>query len=276
MNVKLQLFGKTRPTRIAWLKACPSHWQDSRIKLHLREKEARKGHANMPLLSLTRQRGLVTQASASSKEPSAEDLSKYKVCELGDLVMNRMQAWSGMFAASAIGGVVSPDYSVFEVINGKVEFFEALFRSPKLVAQFAVASKGIGTGFNRLYTPEFGAIRIPVPPTEEQEAIVRFIRHLDQRVNRLIKAKRKLTELLNEQKQAIIHRAVTRGLDPTAPLKSSGVDWLGDIPQHWDVKPFKRLYREVDERTTTGAEELLSVSHLTGVTPRSQKNITIP
>ena len=166
---------------------------------------------------------------------SVEDLSNYKVCELGDLVMNRMQAWSGMFAASRIEGVVSPDYSVFEVTNGNVEFFESLFRSPKLVEQFALASKGIGTGFNRLYTPEFGATRIPVPPIDEQDAIVRFIRHLDQRVNRLIKAKRQLIELLNEQKQAIIHHAVTQGLDPTVSLKPSGIDWLGEIPAHWNI-----------------------------------------
>jgi type I restriction enzyme S subunit len=81
--------------------------------------------------------------------------------------------------------------------------------------------------------------------------------------------------LLGEQKQAIIHRAVTRGLDLSVPLKPSGIPWLGDIPQHWEVRRAKHLFREVDERSTDGSEELLSVSHLTGVTPRSQKNITM-
>lgn len=235
MSIKLQCFPEYRSTRIGWLDTCPSHWHDSRVKLHFREKEARKGNADIPLLSLTRQRGLVAHASVSNKMPSAEDLSNYKVCAPGDLVMNRMQAWSGMFAASTTNGVVSPDYSVFEITNGNVEYFEKLFRSPRLVEQFALASKGIGTGFNRLYTPEFGAIRIPVPPPEEQEVIVRFIRHLDHHVNRLVQAKRRLIDLLNEQRQAIIHRAVTRGLDPTVPLKPSGVDWLGDIPAHWHI-----------------------------------------
>ena len=81
--------------------------------------------------------------------------------------------------------------------------------------------------------------------------------------------------LLNEQKQAIIHRAVTRGLDPNVPLKPSGIPWLGDIPAHWEVIRAKYLFHEVDARSQFGAEELLSVSHITGVTPRSQKNITM-
>jgi type I restriction enzyme S subunit len=104
---------------------------------------------------------------------------------------------------------------------------------------------------------------------------VRFLDWANGRLERAIRAKRKVIGLLNEQKQAIIHRAVTRGLDPSVPLKPSGVPWLGDIPQHWEVRRAKCLYREVDERSTDGSEELLSVSHLTGVTPRSQKNITM-
>jgi len=81
--------------------------------------------------------------------------------------------------------------------------------------------------------------------------------------------------LFNEQKQAIIHRSVLRGLETDVPLKPSGIPWVGDIPQHWEVRRAKYLYREVDDRSTYGSEELLSVSHLTGVTPRSQKNITM-
>lgn len=95
------------------------------------------------------------------------------------------------------------------------------------------------------------------------------------RLERTIRAKRKVIALLSEQKQAIIFRAVTRGLDPSLTLKHSGIPWLGDIPQHWEVRRAKYLYREVDERSRNGSEELLSVSHITGVTPRSQKNITM-
>ncbi len=76
---------------------------------------------------------------------------------------------------------------------------------------------------------------MPVPPLAEQAAIVRFLDHADRRIRRCIRAKQKLIALLNEQKQAMIHRAVTRGLDPNVRLKPSGVDWLGDVPEHWEV-----------------------------------------
>jgi type I restriction enzyme, S subunit len=114
-----------------------------------------------------------------------------------------------------------------------------------------------------------------VPTLAEQTAIVRFLDWANGRLDRSIRAKRKVIALLNEQKQAIIHRAVTRGFDSSVPVKPSGIPWLGNIPHHWEVRRAKYLYREVDERSTDGSEELLSVSHLTGVTPRSQKNITM-
>jgi type I restriction enzyme S subunit len=97
------------------------------------------------------------------------------------------------------------------------------------------------------------------PPLEEQEAIVRFLEHANRRIERALRAKRKLIALLNEQKQAIIQRAVTKGLDPSASLKPSGIPWLGDIPKHWEVIRIKYLLREVDNRSRTGREPLLSM-----------------
>ena len=84
-------------------------------------------------------------------------------------------------------------------------------------------------------------IPVLVPPPDEQAAIVRFLDWANGRLERAIRAKRKVIALLNEQKQAIIHRAVTRGLDPSVPLKPSGIPWLGDIPQHWEVWQLKTL-----------------------------------
>jgi len=114
-----------------------------------------------------------------------------------------------------------------------------------------------------------------VPSMDEQHSIVRFLDHADWLIRRYIAAKRKLIKLLEEQKQAIIHHAVTRGLDPSVALKPSGVRWLGEVPEHWAVRRGKYYFREVDERSRDGTEELMSVSHKTGVTPRSEKNITM-
>jgi len=156
--------------------------------------------------------------------------------------MNRMQAWSGMFAVSPHEGLVSPDYSVFGPIDASdVKYFEHLFKTPVLVDQFAQRSKGIGSGFNRLYTPDFGSVPIVVPPLPEQAVIARFLDYMDRRIRKYIRAKQQLIKLLEEQKQAIIHRTVTRGLDPNVRLKPSGVEWLGDVPEYWEVARLKRV-----------------------------------
>lgn len=240
-----------------------------RIKTLFREKDERSRDGTGVLLSLTRARGILPQADASSRIASADDLSKYKVCEPGDLVMNRMQAWSGMFAVSPMKGLVSPDYAVFEASTTvKARYFEYMFRTPHLVGEFARSSKGIGSGFNRLYTPDFGAIPICSPHPPEQAAIIRFLDHADRRIRRYIAAKRKLIALLEEQKQATIHRAVTRGLDPTVRLKASGVEWLGEVPGHWDVLPLSAVARP---RSVTNQPhlDLLSVYLGRGVIPFS-------
>ena len=119
-----------------------------------------------------------------------------------------------------------------------------------------------------------GDLLFPLPPIPEQAAIVRYLDHVDRRVRRYIVAKRRLIALMEEERQAVVNRAVTRGLDPNVRLKSSGVEWLGDVPEHWEVRRAKFLYSEADERSTTGAEELMSVSHITGVTPR-KKSVTM-
>jgi type I restriction enzyme S subunit len=137
------------------------------------------------------------------------------------------------------------------------------------------ATMGRGTTVKHIYPDELRSLLFPLPTLDEQAAIARFLDWANGRLERAIRAKRKVIALLNEQKQAIIHRAVTHGLDYSVPRKPSGIPWLGDIPKHWEVRRAKYLYREVDDRSVGGSEELLSVSHITGVTPRSKKNITM-
>ena len=108
---------------------------------------------------------------------------------------------------------------------------------------------------------------LPIPSAQEQKAIADFLGNYSRIVNHLIRTKQKLIKLLEEQKQAIIHRAVTRGLDPSVPLKPSGVQWLGDIPEHWNVKRCRYLFREIDERSLDGSEEHLSMSQRLGLVP---------
>ena len=235
----LKPYSTYKATSMPWLKKVPETWEACRIKTIFRESQDRRGEKNLELLSLTRAKGLIPQSQSDNATLLAEDLSNYKVCHPSDIVMNRMQAWSGMFAVPRQEGVVSPDYSVFSPTTlGQIRFFEHLFKTPALVEQFAKYSKGIGSGFNRLYSEDFGDVRIPAPPPEEQDAIVQFLDHADEKIKRYIAGKERLIALLEEQRQALVHQAVTRGLDPNVRLKPSSVEWLGDMPEHWEAARF--------------------------------------
>src|SRR5207244_8327893 len=101
---------------------------------------------------------------------------------------------------------------------------------------------------------ELKHLRIALPPLPEQASIVRFLDHADRRIRRAIRAKQKLIALLNEQKQAVIHRAVTRGLDPNVRLKPSGTEWLGDVPEHWEVRKLRSLFMRHGSGTTPAGD----------------------
>ena len=131
------------------------------------------------------------------------------------------------------------------------------------------AKMGRGTTVKHIYPNELRSLLFPLPLLGEQAAIVRFMDWANGRLERAIRAKRKVIALLNEQKQAIIHRAVTRGLDPTVPLKPSGIAWLGDIPQHWDVRRTKNVFRLRTQKSGLAhGKELLSIYTHIGVRPR--------
>ncbi|MGC1853436.1 MAG: hypothetical protein WA687_13475 [Solirubrobacterales bacterium] len=139
--------------------------------------------------------------------------------------------------------------------------------------QYHVSANGV-TRFG-LTQGAIKRVEIPVPPSMDQAAIVRFLGYVDSRIQWFIAAKERLIELLENEKRAIVLRAITQGIDSSVPLKPSSVEWLGDLPVHWEVRRAKWCFREIDERSVGGDEELLSVSHLTGVTPRAEKQVTM-
>ncbi len=191
-----------RPSGVEWLGDVPAHWAVRRIKTIFREVDERAGDVPGELLSLTRAHGLIPQVEASNRIASVEDLSSYKICRPGFMVMNRMQAWSGMFAVSTREGLISPDYCIFGLADSfEVTYFEYLFKTSLMVGQFAQKSKGIGSGFNRLYTDDFGSIPSFVPPPSEQAGIVRYLDHVDRRIRRYVAAKQKLIALLEEERK---------------------------------------------------------------------------
>jgi len=199
----------------------------------------------------------------------------YQGIRVGDLVVHAMDAFAGAIGVSDSDGKGTPVYSVCRSApNADAHYYAYLLREMARRQWIAALATGIRERSTDFRYATLASQRLPLPPLSEQRAIVCYLDHVDRRIQRYIEAKEKLITLLQEARQATIQRAVTRGLDPCVPLKPSGVEWLGDVPAHWEIRRAKYLYHEVNERSNTGAEELMSVSHKTGVTPR-KKNVTM-
>lgn len=251
-----------QPVRSRWIPRVPEHWSLLRAKNFLREIDDRSKTGEETLLSMRMHRGLVPHNDVSVKRIDPQHLIGYKKARPDELVLNRMQAGNAMFFRNRQSGLVSPDYAVFRLLrNDNPEYLGYLFRSWPIRGLFRSESKGLGTGtsgFLRLYSDRFAALEIPLPPRPEQDQIVVYLRAQEAHIARFIKAKLDLIALLTEQKLRIIDHAVTRGLDAAAALKPSGIEWLGEVPEHWEVKPLKRWVRlnagTLGEKTDPGFE----------------------
>ena len=274
MSFKLLPYAEYKNTGSNWIEKVPEHWSIPRLGF-LGRCVSERGQHELPLLSVFLRRGVIQYADGGRQvhKPSL-DLSLYQVVRPGYLVLNNQQAWRGSVGVSKYTGIVSPAYVVYDMSQVFDQAYaDALFQTQSIVGQFVVASKGVGDIQRDIYAPWLKNVRVPVPPLAEQDDIGRFIRYIDLRVSRLLKTKRRLIELLNEQKQAIIHRAVTRGLDPAVPLKPSGVEWLGDVPEHWRCLRSRYLYREIDVRSVHGDEVHLSMTQDRGLIPSDQLSV---
>ena len=149
--------------------------------------------------------------------------------------------------------------------------FRCLQAKPSFLAE--VEMRSVGVSYPAVNASDLGDIPVHLPPEPHQRTIADYLDRETARLDALVAAKGRVLGLLAEKRRALITRAVTRGLDPNVPLRDSGIPWLGEIPAHWAVERARWLFRERDQRSETGEEELLTVSHLTGVTPRSEKDV---
>lgn len=264
MIADLNPYPEYKDSGLPWLGKVPKHWPVLPTRALFAEVNDR-GHSDEEMLSVTITKGIIRQkallSDSSKKDSSRKDKSAYKLVQPRDIAYNKMRAWQGAIGASELRGIISPAYIVMRLRNehNLPGYFHHLFRTPHFAKEAEQWSYGITSDMWSLRPEHFKMIYTPEPPPEEQAAIVRFLDWANGRLERTIRVKRKVITLLNEQKQAIVHRAVTCGLDSNVPLKDSGITWLGQIPKHWEVKRIKYLLREFDYRSTTGAEPLLSM-----------------
>lgn len=264
----LQPYAEYKESGQQWLGRIPRSWKVLPL-CRVASPKSECGRPDLELLSVYLRRGVIRYSESGGQvhKPSL-DLSNYQVVAPGDFVLNNQQAWRGSIGVSRYEGIISPAYLIMRLAPSlNPSYANLMFRSSAMVAQYVVASRGVGDIQRNLYYPDLRGSLVPVPPPDEQEAIVQFLGHANRKIDGLIRVKRKLTALLGEQKQAVIHRAVTRGPNPNAPLKPSDIPWLGDIPKHWEVRRAKYLFREIDERSKTGKETHLAMSQRLGLVP---------
>lgn len=245
MITGLKPYPAMRDSGVEWLGEVPEHWEVRRLKYLLRERDKRSADGSEQLLRVSQYTGITERrAIDGTDEPDtrAASLIGYKSVNPSELVVNIMLAWNGSMGVSSFLGICSPAYCVYRFNNQAVPwYYHNLLRSPVYKARIKAVSTGVIESRLRLYTDDLYCLEGLLPPLTEQAAIARYLDHVDRLVRRLVRVKRKLIVLLTEQKQAIIHRAVTRGLDPDVPLKDSGVEWIGEVPENWEVVTLRRV-----------------------------------
>ena len=235
-----------KPVIPAWLPAFPSHWKVMRIKNLFREIDDRSVSGSEELLSVSQYTGITPKRESLENEDdnltNAASLEGYKKVTAGDLVINIMLAWNGSLGISPYNGIVSPAYCVYRCLPGNnPEYFGYLFSTNLFKAEFRRNSTGIIDSRLRLYSDKFFGIFSIVPPIDEQNSIVNFIKVQEEKINRFIQKKLHFIDLLKEQRQCIINNAVTKGLEHNVKSKNSGFEFIEDIPFNWEIVKLKYL-----------------------------------
>lgn len=241
----LRPYATYKESGVPGLGKIPSHWTMWRLKNILSERDSRSTDGSEQLLRVSQYTGVTQRKSAQpGGEPDtrAESLIGYRIVAPMDLAVNIMLAWNGSLGVSRFAGIVSPAYGVYRFRGDAAPwYFHYLLRSPGFKEYIKSASTGVVESRLRLYTEDLFRLSVCVPPAAEQAAIARFLDYADRCIWRYIRAKQKLIKLLEELKQAIVHRAVTRGLNPDVRVSPSGVEGMEHIPEHWGVAQLRRL-----------------------------------
>lgn len=229
--------------RLRALNGIPDKWKTVPLSaLYQRRRET--GYSELMPLSVFRDHGVIPREEGEDKHYNrlGSDLSSYQRVEPGDLVLNKMKTWQGSLGVSAHEGIVSPAYIVCKRIHDQhSRYLEYLLRSDPYILEYARLSYGVRVDQWDLRYRDFKSIPCILPPKSHQRAIAKFLDSKTSQIDSLIAKKKRLIELLEEKRTALITRAVTKGLDTDVPMKDSGVEWLGEIPAHWETRRPKHL-----------------------------------
>lgn len=258
----------TKPSRTEWLGAVPDDWDIKKMKFLFRD-HSQKGQPNATLLSVTQGQGVVPRTWVENRMvmPSG-NLESFKFIEKEDFAIS-LRSFEGGLEYCHHDGIISPAYTVLKRRHTNLDsgYYRYLFKSYAFISELQTSVVGIREGKNISFE-ELSHSLMPIPPLPAQQAIAAFLDEKCAKVDGAVKIKEDQIALLRERRQIIIQDAVTRGLNPAAPMKDSGIDWIGQIPAHWEVRNAKWLFSHRKERARKG-EPQLAATQKYGVIPQT-------
>lgn len=262
----MKRYNAYKDSGVKWIGEIPSHWKTTKLK-HIIVKLYREKRPNSELLVCSNKGKVIKKGDSKIGLVADNDDIYQGVCK-GDLLIHGMDTWHGAIAISNFDGMCTPVVHVCDSKQNKT--YIALYLQFMAISKvFKLISNGV-----RQNTSDFrswdkvGAIPIIVPPLHEQQAIVDYLKDKTLKIEQYVSARER--ELLDSLKQSEIANVVTRGLNPNVKMKDSGIPWIGEIPEHWEVKKMRSIFRLAHEKTEEERTDLLSLSQYTGIRYKSQ------
>lgn len=262
----MKRYNAYKDSGVKWIGEIPSHWKTTKLK-HIIVKLYREKRPNSELLVCSNKGKVIKKGDSKIGLVADNDDIYQGVCK-GDLLIHGMDTWHGAIAISNFDGMCTPVVHVCDSKQNKT--YIALYLQFMAISKvFKLISNGV-----RQNTSDFrswdkvGAIPIMVPPLHEQQAIVDYLKDKTLKIEQYVSARER--ELLDSLKQSEIANVVTRGLNPNVKMKDSGIPWIGEIPEHWEVKKMRSIFRLAHEKTEEERTDLLSLSQYTGIRYKSQ------
>jgi type I restriction enzyme S subunit len=258
---RYRIYPEYQDAAVDWLGVVPSNWQTARLGQYFDERRERVSDRDFPPLSVT-MRGVVPQLDTAAKTDAGDN--RKKVCP-GDFVINSRSDRKGSSGVSEIEGSVSLISIVLKPRDIEPPFVHHLLRSQPFQEEFYRYGKGIVADLWSTNYSEMKNILLPIPSIDEQRQIAAFLDHEAAKIDRLIAKQERLIELLKEKRQAVISHAVTKGLNPDAPMKDSGVEWLDKVPEHWVVVQTRRVLLDIEQGKSPECENRVAEINEWGV-----------
>lgn len=268
-------YSEYKDSGIPWIGKIPTHWITRRAKF-IFDRHKRPVRPNDEIVTCFRD-GVVTLRKNRRESGFTNALMEfgYQGIRKGDLIVHQMDAFAGSIGVSDSDGKSTPVYTVCTMHNddSSVWYYAFLLRVMAKTDYIQSLSRGIRERSTAFGYDIMGNLLLPIPPKEEQEAIVAYLDKVTADIDKAIAAKERIISSLEERRKIIITQAVTRGINPDVPMKDSSIDWLGEIPAHWEVIRIKYLLNEKKARSKNGTEEPLSMSQRKGLIPTKMMGV---